>query len=147
MIKSRSSFSSRNASISMFPRNIYYYQHWFRLNTEIKRRSWVMEFNNGTHWNISKATWLTSYSNKIYLVDHQRYILIALDVTLMILNLLANSAVLIVLFASKFYQNTSYILLFYLSMSDWFSALVAQPLYLILIARCFNQTYCKVDSC
>ena len=105
-----------------------------------------MEFSNETHWNISKTTCLTPYSNKIYLFNNQRYILIVLDVTLMILNLLANSAVLIVLFVSKFCQNTSsYILLFYLSMSDCFSALVAQPLYLILIARYFDQPYCKIE--
>ena len=76
-----------------------------------------MEFSDGTHWNISKTTCLMSYSNNIYLVNNQRYILTAVNVTLMILNLQANSAVLIVLFASKFRHNTSYILLFYLTLS------------------------------
>ena len=30
-------------------------------------------------------------------------------------------------------------------MSDCLSALVAQPLYLILIARYFGQSYCKIE--
>ena len=62
----------------------------------------------------------TSYGYKIYLTTSQRQILVALNLAVMVLNLLANSAVLIVLLMSRLCQNTSYMLLFYLSLSDFF---------------------------
>lgn len=60
-----------------------------------------LEMSNNKETFITKATCSTSYNNKVYLVDYQRYVLVAL-VALMILNLFANSAVLIVLSVSKF---------------------------------------------
>lgn len=97
-----------------------------------------MSNNNETL--VTKAMWLTSYDSKVYLVDYQRHFVVALDLALMILNLFANSVVLIVLSASKFCQNTLYILLFYLSLSDSFSAFIPQSLCLALIAQCFDQS-------
>ena len=47
----------------------------------------------------------TSYSYKIYLTTSQRQILVALNLAVMVLNLLANSAVLIVLLMSRLCQN------------------------------------------
>ena len=87
----------------------------------------------------------TSYSYKIYLTTSQRQILVALNLAVMVLNLLANSAVLIVLLMSRLCQNTSYMLLFYLSLSDFFSGLLAQSLYAILIGRYFDQSYCSFE--
>ena len=103
----------------------------------------VMENDNITL--ATKITCQNTFSNKIYLTDYQRFIIIALNVLLMILNLLANSAVLIILILSHFCQNTSYILLFYLSFSDCLSSLVAQPIYLALIVQYFDQSNCTVE--
>ena len=102
-----------------------------------------MSNNNETF--VTKATCSTSYNSKVYLVDHQRYVLMAFDLALMILNLFTNIAVLIVLSVPKFCQNTSYMLIFYLSLSDSFSALIPQSLYLTLIARYFDQSYCVIE--
>ena len=103
----------------------------------------VMENDNITL--ATKITCQSTFSNKIYLTDYQRFVIIALNVLLMILNLLANIAVLVILFLSKFCQNTSYILLFYLSLSDCLSSLVAQPVYLALIIQYFDQSNCTVE--
>lgn len=81
-----------------------------------------MQFNNAT---LVKEICLTSYSHKIYLTGLQRQTLVVLDVSVMILNIVANSAVVIVLLMSRFRKNTSFILLFYLSASGCFSGLIA----------------------
>ena len=103
----------------------------------------VMENDNITL--VTKITCQNTFSNKVYLTDYQRFVIIALNILLMIFNLLANSAVLIILILSKFCQNTSYILLFYLSLSDCLSSLVAQPIYLALIVQYFDQPNCTVE--
>ena len=97
-----------------------------------------MSNNNETL--VTKAMWLTSYDSKVYLVDYQRYFVVALYLALMILNLFSNSVVLIVLSASTFCLNTSYILLFYLSLSNSFSAFIPKSLCLTLIAQYFDQS-------
>ena len=68
---------------------------------------------------------LNFLQSKIYLTGLQRHTLVVLDVSVMILNIVANSAVVIVLLMSRFRKNTSFILLFYLSVSDCFSGLTA----------------------
>ena len=102
-----------------------------------------MKLVNGTL--ASNMSCFTSYSYKIYLTTSQRQILVLLDLAVMILNLSANSAVLIVLLMSRLCQNTSYMLLFYLSLSDCFSGLLAQSLYAILIGQHFDQSYCSFE--
>ena len=103
----------------------------------------LMESNNGTL--ASDMLCFTSYSYKIYLTASQRQILVVFDIVVMALNLLTNSVVLIVLLMSRLCQNTSYMLLFYLSISDCFSALLAQSIYAILIGQYFDQSYCSFE--
>ena len=93
----------------------------------------------------TEITCLTSYSYKIHLTPSQRHALLVLDIAVMVLNLVTNSAVLMALFMSKPYKNTSYMLLFYLSVSDCLSSLVTQPLYAILIGQYFDQSYCSFE--
>ena len=102
-----------------------------------------MESNNGTL--ALDMSCFTSYSHKIYLTATQRQILVVFDIVVMALNLLANSFALIVLLMSRPCQNTSYMLLFYLSLSDCFSGLLAQSLYAILIGQYFDQSYCSFE--
>ena len=62
--------------------------------------------------------------------------------TIMILNLTANTRVLLVLVKSKFVWNTSYMLIFYLSFSDCCLALFVQLPYAIMIQLYFDKSYC-----
>ena len=65
----------------------------------------------------------------MFITDNQRYFLIAFDLLVLILNFIANSGVIIALVMAKFMRNTSLILLFLLSISDIFLALIVQPLF------------------
>ena len=99
--------------------------------------------NNTTLSKVSKC--LSGYSGKIFITDNQRYFLIAFDLLLLILNFMANSGVVIALVMAKFMRNTSLILLFLLSISDIFLALITQTLFAILIAGYADQTYCTFE--
>ena len=76
----------------------------------------------------------------MFITDNQRYFLIAFDLLVLILNFIANSGVIIALVMAKFMRNTSLILLFLLSISDIFLALIVQPLFAILIGGYADQT-------
>ena len=65
--------------------------------------------------------------------------------TIMILNLTANTRVLLVLVKSKFVWNTSYMLIFYLSFSDCCLALFVQLPYAIMIQLYFDKSYCMFE--
>ena len=67
---------------------------------------------------------LTTYSGKVFITEDQRYFLVAFDLLVLILNVIANSGVIIALVMAKFMRNTSLILLFLLSISDIFLALI-----------------------
>lgn len=101
-----------------------------------------MQSNNVT---LIKEICLTSYSHKIYLTGLQRHTLVVLDILVMILNIVANSAVVIVLLMSRFRENTSFILFFYLSVSDCFSGLIAQSLYAVLIGQYSHELNCSLE--
>ena len=101
-----------------------------------------MQSNNVS---LIKEICLTSYSHKIYLTGLQRHTLVVLDILVMILNIVANSAVVIVLLMSRFRENTSFILLFYLSVSDCFSDLIAQSLYAVLIGQYSHELNCSLE--
>ena len=88
---------------------------------------------------------LTTYSGKVFITEDQRYFLVAFDLLVLILNVIANSGVIIALVMAKFMRNTSLILLFLLSMSDIFLALITQTLFAILIAGYADKTYCTFE--
>ena len=91
------------------------------------------------------ATCLSTYSGRVYMTDYQRYILVTFDVIVMILNVVANSGVIIVLLMTKFIRNTSLLLLFFLSVSDICLALITQTLFTILIGQYSDQSYCTFE--
>ena len=88
---------------------------------------------------------LTTYSGKVFITEDQRYFLVAFDLLVLILNVIANSGVIIALVMAKFMRNTSLILLFLLSISDIFLALITQTLFAILIGGYADQTYCTFE--
>ena len=88
---------------------------------------------------------LTTYSGKVFITEDQRYFLVAFDLLVLILNVIANSGVIIALVMAKFMRNTSLILLFLLSISDIFLALITQTLFAILIAGYADKTYCTFE--
>ena len=90
-------------------------------------------------------TCLSTYSGKVYMTNYQRYILVTIDVIVMILNFVANSGAIIVLFMTKFVRNTSLILMFFLSISDICLALITQTLFAILIGKYSDQSYCMFE--
>lgn len=104
-----------------------------------KHRVSTMVNNSSFGENVSCVT---SFSEKLYLYNYQRFILMFTDVTIMILNLTANTRVLLVLVKSKFVWNTSYMLIFYLSFSDCCLALFVQLPYAIMIQLYFDKSYC-----
>ena len=99
--------------------------------------------NNTTLSEVSEC--LSTYSGKIFITDNQRYFLVAFDLLVLILNFMANSGVVIALVMAKFIRNTSLILLFLLSISDIFLALITQTLFAILIGGYADQTYCTFE--
>ena len=88
---------------------------------------------------------VNSFSEKVYLTDYQRFILMITDVMIMLLNLVANSCVLLKLIKSKLLFNTSYILIFYMSFSDCCVALFVQPVYAIVITLYFDKSCCTLE--
>ena len=80
--------------------------------------------NNKTSYNT--ITCLSTYSGRVYMTNYQHYISVSIDVIVMILNFVENSGVIIVLSMIKFFENTSFILLFFLSISDVCLALITQ---------------------
>ena len=104
-----------------------------------KHRVSTMVNNSSFGENVSCVT---SFSEKLYLNNYQRFILMFTDVTIMILNLTANTRVLLVLVKSKFVWNRSYMLIFYLSFSDCCLALFVQLPYAIMIHLYFDKSYC-----
>ena len=99
--------------------------------------------SNTTLSEISKC--LSTYRGKVFITDNQRYFLVTFDLLVLILNFTANSGVIIALVMAKFMRNTSLILLFLLSMSDIFLALITQTLFAILIGGYADQTYCTFE--
>ena len=99
--------------------------------------------SNETHYN--NLPCLSTYSGRVYMTNYQRYILVATDVIVMILNFAANSSVIIVLVMRKFIRNTSLILLFFLSISDTCLALITQTLFAILIGKYSEKSYCTFE--
>ena len=85
------------------------------------------------------------FSEKVYLIDYQRFILIITDVNIMLLNLVANSYILLRLIKSKLLCNTSYMLIFYMSFSDCCVALFVHPVYAIIIVLYFDKSYCTLE--
>ena len=99
--------------------------------------------SNTTLSEISKC--LSTYRGKVFITDNQRFFLVIFDLLVLILNFTANSGVIIALVMAKFMRNTSLILLFLLSMSDIFLALITQTLFAILIGGYADQTYCTFE--
>ena len=99
--------------------------------------------SNTTLSEISKC--LSTYRGKVFITDNQRYFLVTFDLLVLILNFTANSGVIIALVTAKFMRNTSLILLFLLSISDIFLALITQTLFAILIGGYADQTYCTFE--
>ena len=99
--------------------------------------------SNTTLSEISKC--LSTYRGKVFITDNQRYFLVTFDLLVLILNFTANSGVIIALVMAKFMRNTSLILLFLLSISDIFLALITQTLFAILIGGYADQTYCTFE--
>ena len=99
--------------------------------------------SNTTLSEISKC--LSTYRGKVFITDNQRYFLVTFDLLVLILNFIANSGVIIALVMAKFVRNTSLILLFLLSISDIFLALITQTLFAILIGGYADQTYCTFE--
>ena len=87
---------------------------------------------------------LSSYCGRFYMSDYQRYILVAFDVLLMVLNFLGNFAVFISLLMAKFLWDTSLIFLFFISVADICTILISQTLFAVLIGRFSDQT-CTLD--
>ena len=93
----------------------------------------------------STITCSSIYSGRVYITNYQRYILVTIDLIMMILNFVANSGVIIVLSMTKFFENTSFILLFFLSISDICLALITQSLFAILIGKYFERSHCTFE--
>ena len=104
----------------------------------------ILIMENNTTLN-ETTTCLSTYSGRVYMTDYQRYILVAFDVIVMLLNVVANSGVIIVLLMTKFLRNTSLLLLFFLSVSDICLALITQTFFAILIGRYSGQSYCTFE--
>ena len=98
--------------------------------------------SNGTQSEVLPC--LSSYSGRFYITDYQRYILVAFDILVMVMNFLANFGVFISLLMAKFLRDTSLIFLFFISIADIFIALIPQTFFVVLIGRFSNQT-CTLD--
>ena len=105
----------------------------------------AMLYSNNNNSTINEEICVTSYSGKKYLTDYQRYFMVLFDVLLLLANLLANVGVLVTLLFTKLLHNTSFLLLFYLSVSDCCLALITQPLFAVLICQFFSQSYCNFE--
>ena len=88
---------------------------------------------------------VNSFSEKVYLINYQRFILMITDVNIMLLNLVANSCVLLRLIKSKLICNRSYMLIFYMNFSDCCVALFVHPVYAIIIVLYFDKSYCTQE--
>ncbi|XP_057289793.1 melatonin receptor type 1C-like [Hydractinia symbiolongicarpus] len=77
----------------------------------------------------------TTYSGKSYLNNGQIISLITLNVIVMILNLIFNSAVIYGLVATKQLKNYSLKLILYLSINDCCLALITQTLFTVMLAK------------
>ena len=98
--------------------------------------------SNGTQSEVLPC--LSSYSGRFYMTDYQRYILVAFDVLIMVLNFLANFGVFISLLMAKFLRDTSLVFLFFISIADIFIALIPQTFFVVLIGQFSDQT-CTLD--
>ena len=88
----------------------------------------------------------TSYSGKSNLSDGQITFLVTFDVVTMVLNLLANIAVVLALIATKQLRNISLKLILCLSISDCFLAVITQPLFAIMLRAFAERSYCDFET-
>lgn len=87
----------------------------------------------------------TLYVGKIYLQEDQRFILVACNVVAMVLNVLANAAVIYSLITRKLLKKVSMKLLFYLSLIDLNIAVFTQPLFILMLMRYSTNQNCLFD--
>ncbi|XP_057290019.1 G-protein coupled receptor 176-like [Hydractinia symbiolongicarpus] len=88
----------------------------------------------------------TTYSGKSYLNNGQIISLITLNVTVMILNLIFNSAVIYGLIATKQLKNYSLKLILYLSINDCCLALITQTLFTVMLAKFEDKSHCDFET-
>ncbi|XP_057290290.1 uncharacterized protein LOC130612979 [Hydractinia symbiolongicarpus] len=88
----------------------------------------------------------TTYSGKSYLNNEQIISLITLNVTVMILNLIFNSAVIYGLIATKQVKNYSLKLILYLSINDCCLALITQTLFTVMLVKFEDKSHCDFET-
>ena len=98
--------------------------------------------SNGTQSEVLSC--LSSYSGRFYMTDYQRYILVAFNVLIMVLNFLGSFAKFISLLMAKFLQDTSLIFLLYTSIADICMTLISQTLFAVLIGQ-FSDQSCTLE--
>ena len=97
---------------------------------------------------LSNATYICEsiFSGRRYLNKTQINLLIAINIILMVVNLVANSSVVYALASTKQLHNVSIRLVLFLSISDCCLALIAQPLFVVMLTRYSNSSNCMFET-
>lgn len=86
------------------------------------------------------------YDGKQYLTVTHKYILVSFNTVVMLLNIVANSTVIHVLLKKKLLGNLSMRLILYLGISDCCVALIAQPVYNVMLIEYSSTVDCTFDT-
>lgn len=95
---------------------------------------------------VANSSCLTTYSGKVNLDDIQRYVLVAANLVIMLINLFVNVFVVAVMAKTKQLNNTSLHLICFLSLSDICLAVVTQPLFTLMLVDFAGHTYCDYET-
>jgi len=87
----------------------------------------------------------TSYTGKVKLSEQQIYGLVAFDITVLLINLVLNTLVIVYMLCSKSLHKIGYKLIFCLSVSDICLALIAQTLFAIMLIKYPDTTNCDFE--
>jgi len=87
----------------------------------------------------------TSYTGKNELSEQQIYGLVAFDITVLLINLVLNTLVIVYMLGSKNLNKVGFKLIFCLSVSDICLALIAQTLFAIMLIKYPDTTNCDIE--
>jgi len=88
----------------------------------------------------------SSYTERLYLSQEAKSILLFLMTSITLLGVLANSSVVYGLVASRQLNNLSTRLILYLTISDWCLTVIGLPLYILLLTNYFGKNACALVS-
>lgn len=86
-----------------------------------------------------KYSCITPYTVLYDLTRTDRIVFTCIDITISVMNLFTNAAVIYGIYASKQLKNTSVKFIFYLSICDCCSALISQPFFALILIHTFES--------